>query len=128
MDDYYDLYNGDGDFASSEMDENISQLCEPINTILSIEDYKELINTAQPEVLDWRAFPRSFNEVRHVDVHFTFDEATRCAWKTAKEEINSILSNARKQDLLDLSDAEMPTDTQIFLVNIVGSSMFFCSI
>jgi hypothetical protein len=32
----------------------------------------------------------------------------------AKEEIASILSNARKPDLLNLSETEKPTDRKIF--------------
>ncbi len=114
MGDYYDQYHDDDEFASGDTDDYISQLCDPISSILSIEDYKELINAEQPGVLDWKAFPRNFDEVQHVDVRFTFDEATKCAWMTAKEEIASILNNARKYDLLNLSETEKPTNTQIF--------------
>ncbi len=89
---------------------------KPITSILSIEDYKELINAEQPGILDWKAFPSSFDGVKNVDVRFTFDEATRCAWKTAKEEIASILNNARKPDLLNLSEAEKPSDMKFFLL------------
>jgi hypothetical protein len=114
MADCYDRYHLDDDFISGGVDENISHLCEPITSILSIEDYKELINAQQPGILDWKAFPTNFDDVKNVDVHFTFDEATRCAWKMAKEEIASILSNARKPDLLNLSETEKPTDRKIF--------------
>ncbi len=75
---------------------------------------KELVNAEQPGILDWKTFPTSFDDVKNVDVHFTFDEATRCAWKTAKEEIASILNNARKPDLLNLSEAEKPTDRKTY--------------
>lgn len=44
----------------------------------------------------------------------TFDEATRNAWDTSKEEIQCILKNARGEDLLNLAETEKPTPAQIF--------------
>jgi hypothetical protein len=120
MADYYDRYHHDNDFISGGVDENISHLCEPITSILSIEDYKELINAKQPGIFDWKAFPTNFDDVKNVDVRFTFQKATRWAWKMAKEEIASILSNARKPDLLNLSETEKPSDRKIF-------SLFFAA-
>ncbi len=53
MDNYYDLYY-DGDLVSDNEDDEVSsaQLCDPIYSILSIEDYKELMNSEQPGILD----------------------------------------------------------------------------
>ena len=54
MGNYYERYHDDDEFTSGETDDNISQLCEPLSSILSIEDYKELINSEQPGVLDYQ--------------------------------------------------------------------------
>ncbi len=50
MADYYDQYHHGKGFVSGDVDENILNLCEPITSILSIEDYKELINAEQPGI------------------------------------------------------------------------------
>jgi hypothetical protein len=92
----------------------MSHHCEPIAPILSIKDYNELINAEQPGLLDWKGFPTSFDGIKIVAVHLTFDEATCCTWKMAKEEIASILNNSRKPDLLNLSEAEKSTDRKYF--------------
>jgi hypothetical protein len=51
MDNYFDLYYDDAFTPENENDDGL-QLCEPINSILSIEDYKELMNSEQPGVLE----------------------------------------------------------------------------
>ncbi len=51
---------------------------------------------------DWKDYPMNYEEVHKIDVHFTFNEVTRNAWETAKEEINSILKNAKGHDLINL--------------------------
>jgi hypothetical protein len=83
-----------------------------VNTILSIEDYKELTNREQPTISDWKDNPVSSDRVDHIDVRFSFDKARRDAWDTAKLEIEAITSKARK--LVGLSESGHPTDKQLF--------------
>ena len=44
----------------------------------------------QPDVSDWTDYPSHYDGVKKIDVRITFDEATRNAWDTAKEEIQFI--------------------------------------
>ncbi len=44
MDNYFDLYYDDAFTSENEMMDG-SQLCKPINFILSIKGYKEFMNT-----------------------------------------------------------------------------------
>jgi hypothetical protein len=78
MDNFFDLYYGYAFKSENEYDDG-SQLCEPINTILSIEDYEVLMNSEQPGIIEWKDFPSNFAEASNVTVHFTFDEATSTA-------------------------------------------------
>jgi hypothetical protein len=75
MDDYYFQFYDD-DFSSENEDDRTSQLCEPINSILSFEDYNKLMKSEQPGVLDLKDYPSNFEEVQNIDVRITFDEAT----------------------------------------------------
>jgi hypothetical protein len=125
MDNYYDLYHN-GDLASENEDDEVSsaQLCDPIYSILSIEDYKELMNSEQPGILDWKDFPTNFEEIQNINVRFDFDGATRHAWETAKEEVTSIILNSRSNDLLCLSETEMPSTEKIFQLFFGKESRF----
>jgi hypothetical protein len=73
-DNHFQFY--DDEFSSKNEDDDASKLCEPINSILSFEDYNELMNSEQPGVLEWKDYPSNFEEVQNVDVRITFDEAT----------------------------------------------------
>jgi hypothetical protein len=85
---------------------------------------KELMNSEQLGVLEWKDFPSDYEEASNVNVHFTFDEATRSAWKSAKEEITSILINARKEDPLNLSETEKPSTEKILSLFFGKESRF----
>ncbi len=123
MDNYFDLYFDDA-FTSENENDDGSQLCEPTNYILSIEDYKELMNSEQPGVLEWKDSPTNYEEASNINVDFTFDEATRSAWKSAQDEITSILINSRKEDLLNLSEIEKPSTENIFSLFFGEESRF----
>jgi hypothetical protein len=95
MDDFFfqdfDVHDDDDDDEPEfEAVNNTPQLSDPTTSIISHGDWNELTNMEQPDVSDWNDYPSNFDGVKKIDVCITFDEATRSAWETAKEEIHSI--------------------------------------
>jgi hypothetical protein len=66
----------------------------------------------------------NYEEMHKIDVRITFNEVTRNAWETAKEEINSILKNAKGHDLINLFENEKPTNAQILSLFFARESQF----
>jgi hypothetical protein len=103
---------------------NTCHLSEPTASIISFEDWNELTNSKQPDISDWKDYPMNYEEVHKIDVRITFNEVTRNDWETAKEEINSILKNAKGHDLINLFENEKPTNAQILSLFFARESQF----
>jgi hypothetical protein len=94
------LCGGDDDFELEDEAINMCHLSEPITSIISFEDWNELTNSEQPDISDWKDYPLNYEELQKIDVHITFNEVTRNAWETVKEEISSILENQCTKNLM----------------------------
>ena len=103
-------------------DDCVSPMFDALGSILSMEDYKELMNKEQPGVLDWKDYPCNSDRLQNLEVRFTFDKSTRDAWATAKDEIECITSAARR--LIGKYDDSKPSTREIFSIFFGENSRF----
>ncbi len=93
-----------------------------LNVILSEEDYRELMQSDQPGVMEGKDYPCSSDNINHLDVHLTFDKDTSDAWDSAKKETLAIISNVRR--LLKLPESANPSDSEIYSIFFGPESRF----
>jgi hypothetical protein len=76
----------------------------------------------QSGVIGWKDYPCNSDNIHYIDVHLTFDKATKNAWDSAKKETLALISNIKR--LLKLPESANPSDSEIYSIFFGPESCF----